>query len=56
MVTRVPGSEAAGFSLAAGLTAAFLAEEPAFLDLAVSGTPDAFSEEADAFPEEAAAF
>jgi len=49
VVTRVSGMEAAGFSLAAGLTAAFLAEGPAFLDLALSGAADAFPEEAAAF-------
>ncbi len=46
---RVSGMEAVGFSLAAGLTAAFSAEGPAFLDLALSGAADAFPEEAAAF-------
>jgi len=41
--------EAASFNLAAGLTAAFSAEGPAFLDLALSGAADAFPEEAVAF-------
>jgi len=46
---RVSEMEAASFNLAAGLTAAFSAEGPAFLDLALSGAADAFPEEAVAF-------
>ncbi|KAA6424707.1 MAG: hypothetical protein FRX49_05374 [Trebouxia sp. A1-2] len=54
--TRVPGVEAAVFSLAAGLTAACLAQEPAFSDLALSGAADAIPEEAAALWEADSAF
>ena len=48
--------EAAVFSLAAGLTAACLAQEPAFSDLALSGAADAIPEEAAALWEADSAF
>ena len=43
------GMEAAGFSLAAGLTIAFSAEEATFLDQALPGAADAFPEQPAAF-------
>jgi len=51
VVTRVPGSEAAGFSLAAGLTAAFLEEADAFPEEAAAfwRAGSAFSDGSDAF-------
>ena len=52
VITRMPGMEAAGFRLAAGLnslTAAFSAEEPSFLDLALTRAANAFPEKAAAF-------